>query len=370
LLANTKIKSADTFESLVNIFDNDLFKVEDSQYSPSKKRLIAISKLSQSSNGALHYLIKKDGHITNKIFIPILSQLSKHELKTHNVTSKISEYFEKLPEYYRNERILELSKNKHSLFCITKIITEHYSDIPIEISSLLFEWIDKEVYDRDYSSFYYIHANFLKLPPVIREKLLLKLSEKRKYNNTITDLVGMYYYDISPKLRNPVFYKIAKRYSNVRQVSSMLVKIFDHLDDEIKNELLIRYSEFEKSALTISIFIRKYFDNVPIDIAKKVLINLSKYEFLSNRIIKIISLNYSKLDKTATELLFDLSIHDGKKSRSVAYFLQKNFNEIPKVDRIKLIQNLIEKEDAAGPLSWAIAKIFMILKNRKDLNYF
>ena len=201
-----------------------------------------------------------------------------------------------------------------------------------------------------------VSDSFHRLHEDLRNKLLLKLSEKDKTLGDVIKLIAENFHELPHDIRN-LLMEFSKRDGVSGIVARSVEQNFHDFPEDMRNKLLLGLSEKDEAAGDVAKSVAENFHELPDDV-RNLLFKLSEKDEAAGAVAWAVADNFRKLpDDVRNLLLLRLSEKD-EAAKDVARSVAHNFHELPDDVRNKLLLKLSEKDEAAGDVAWAVAQNF------------
>jgi hypothetical protein len=315
----------------------------------------------------LNKVDKKEYENAFKIF----DKYVRNKNYTNIALSVMETSFEKFPEKYRNNLIIELSRNKLLKKNIFKVLVSNYNFLPDNLKELLVQYSNDEnlsrlVIDEIVSRYPYLSTEVKKLANKWLDKeeitmvlvhaitfayselsendrdfLLEKLAEKKNLPEDLEDYFSEED-NIPEKFRMKLFpgeqhdlttadlldsynnknitpdqikeFLLMNKESDIRVNSEILAKYFNILPEDLRNQLIEKYlKKPEASGLYLSWLIKEKFEILPPSLREKAIQELSFDQDGLGFIVEVYEKYFNKLDKKIRDKVSDSLIEKIKK---------------------------------------------------------
>ena len=236
------------------------------------------------------------------------------------------------------ERLMENDKEGGVAWTVAWSVAENFDKLPPDVrNNLLLKLSEKDKAALDVAST--VRKNFDMLPEEVRNQLLLKLKDDRGVSLDIASSIAKNYDKLPDEIRG-ILLQLAQKEESAPSVAWAGKYNFDKLPEEVRNRLLLTLSDKVKTALAVSSVIACNFGDLPFDV-KDILFKLAERNETAHATegadssFWAVAENYDNLPQDVQSLLFKLK---DKASWDVGKAVEKHANKIPEDVRRKLLE--------------------------------
>lgn len=270
------------------------------------------------------------------------------------ISESLFKNFKALPQPIRQNLLLILSSNEHSMYSIAEILKKNFIITPKDLRN---ELIIKMARYPSNAIFVpeIIAENYSQCSPEIHG-LLFRMAEDSNMAGCVAESIVNNYTHLPQPVRQLLF-SLAKKPSAIRKIAEAIVCNYENLEQNVKN-ILTLFLVDQKTVGVVIVAIITHYDQIPTTL-KKTFDSIPKKDLLIDELVEPLCNNFDKLPEDIQLLLLEL-LKRPELARRIAISISDNFEKIPEKYRNEILIKLANQH-------FSVNKVAKIIDNHLNV---